>query len=82
MKEIRTGFQLERATEEHRRDAAKFEAEALRNKKSDVLGRCVGVIPQRDFFRLTQKYGHDEVHSKEFMRYFNKKFPELSPNKA
>jgi hypothetical protein len=39
-------------------------------------------MPAREFFRLTQKYGHDEVHSKKFIQYYNKKFPELSPNKA
>ena len=29
-----------------------------------------------------KKYGRKEVHSRDFMRYFNKKFPHLSPNKA
>jgi hypothetical protein len=39
-------------------------------------------MPAREFFRLTAKYGHDEVHSKKFLQYYNKKFPELSPNQA
>ena len=33
-----------------------------------------------EFFRLTSKYGHEEVHSKEFLKDYNKRFPELSPN--
>jgi hypothetical protein len=45
------------------------------------LGRCIGVIPEWEFFRMQQKYGHKEVHSKEFMKYYQKKFPHLSPNK-
>ena len=46
------------------------------------LGKCVAVIPEDEFFRLQRKYGHQEVHSREFLRYFNKKFPHLSPNRA
>jgi hypothetical protein len=38
-------------------------------------------MPEREFFRLIKKYGHAEVHSKDFLRYFQKKFPQLSPNK-
>jgi hypothetical protein len=37
-------------------------------------------MPAREFFRLTSKYGHEEVHSKEFLKDYNKRFPELSPN--
>ena len=83
IKEIQTGFQLERTNEEFRVKAAQQEAEELRGEKTNpVLGKCVGVMPERDFFRLVQKYGHAEVHSKGFMQYFNKKFPHLSPNRA
>jgi hypothetical protein len=39
-------------------------------------------MPAREYFRLVKKYGHETVHSREFMSYFNKKMPELSPNKA
>ena len=51
-------------------------------EKKRTLGKCVATIPARDFFRLTKKYGHETVHSKEFIKYYNKKFPELSANKA
>jgi hypothetical protein len=49
-------------------------------KETEHLRVAQATIPARDFFRLTQKYGHDQVHSKEFLKYYNKKFPELSPN--
>jgi len=55
----------------------------MRDHKSiPGLGKCVGVMPAREYFRLVKKYGHETVHSREFMSYFNKKMPELSPNKA
>lgn len=82
VKEIQTGFQLERETERARVQQAAAESEAYRGHKTvQGLGKCVGVIPSREFFRLTTKYGRDEVHSKDFMRYFQKKFPHLSPNR-
>lgn len=79
MKEIRTGFQLERAHEEQRVKKAAAEAKDLEGHKGAF--RAVASIPERDFFRLVQKYGFQEVHSKGFMQYFQKKFPQLSPNK-
>jgi hypothetical protein len=82
MKEIKTGFKLERETEHKRVDQARKEAKELRGKTHPTLGKPVATIPARDFFRLTQKYGQETVHSKEFIKYYNKKFPELSPNKV
>ena len=81
MKEIQNGFKLERQSEQKRVDQARKEATELRGKTHPTLGKPVATIPARDFFRLTEKYGHDQVHSKEFLKYYNKKFPELSPNK-
>ena len=81
IKEIKTGFQLERETERAREIQAAAEAQSYKRHKSiKGLGKCVGVIPSREFFRLTAKYGRDEVHSKGFMQYYQKKFPQLSPN--
>lgn len=66
----------------------KKEIEAAEQAKAHVaareikgLGRCVGVIPEWEFFRMQQRYGHAEIHSKGFMKYFQKTFPHLSPNK-
>jgi hypothetical protein len=82
MREIKNGFKREQATEKYRVAQAAREANHLRGTEHPTLGRPVATMPAREFFRLTQKYGHEEVHSKKFIQYYNKKFPELSPNKA
>ena len=81
MREIKNGFKLERETEHKRVAAAAKEAKKLKGTVHPVLGRPVASIPPREYFRLIKKYGQDTVHSKEFLKYYNKKFPELSPNK-
>lgn len=81
MKEIQNGFKLEREQEEGRIEAVARDAQMFKGKEHPVLGRPVASMPARDFFRLTNKYGHKEVHSKEFIKYFQKKMPELAPNK-
>ncbi len=81
MREIKNGFKLERETEHKRVAAAAKEAKKLKGTVHPVLGKPVASIPPREYFRLIKKYGHDTVHSKEFLKYYNKKFPELSPNK-
>ena len=78
MKEIVTGFKREKETEKERVKQAAKQSSGLRGTTHPTLG----TIPAREFFRLTQKYGQETVHSKEFLKYYNKKFPELSPNKA
>ena len=80
MHEIQSGFALERETEKARVEQAKKEAAELRGTTHPTLGKPIATMPAREFFRLTSKYGHDEVHSKGFLKYYNKKFPELSPN--
>ena len=82
MKEITNGFKLEKQTEHKRVNQARKEAKELKGTTHPTLGKPVATIPAREFFRLTKKYGHETVHSKEFLKYYNKKFPELSPNKA
>ena len=82
LKEIHNGFKLEAATEVDRVNIARKEAREEKGKTHPVLGKCVATIPAREFFRLTKKYGHETVHSKEFLQYYNKKFSDLSPNKA
>jgi hypothetical protein len=81
MNEIHNGFRLEKQTEHKRVQQARKEAKELKGKTHPSLGKPVATIPAREFFRLTKKYGHETVHSKEFLKYYNKKFPELSPNK-
>lgn len=82
LREIKTGLQLKKEMERAKEIEAAEQAKSLVQKKElPGLGRCIGVIPEWEFYRLQQKYGHKEVHSKEFMKYFQKKFPHLSPNK-
>jgi len=81
LNEIKSGFKLEKETEHIRVAQARKEAQREKGKTHPVLGKCVATMPAREFFRLTKKYGHDQVHSKGFIKYYNKKFSDLSPNK-
>lgn len=81
MKELINGFEIEKRTEHERVAIARKEAQLTKGKTHPTLGRCVATMPAREFFRLTNKYGHDQVHSKEFLKYYQKKFSDLSPNK-
>ena len=84
MTEIRRGFQLEKATEEARHRSAAQEAAEFRKHNRTVkgLGKIVACIPDREFFRMVEKYGHDEVHSKEFMKGLRKHEPDLMVNRV
>lgn len=81
--EIRKSLKDELDTQEEREVLMRAHARSMKNHKSiPGLGKCVAVMPAREFFRLQAKYGAETVHSKEFIQYFNKINPELSPNKA
>ncbi len=82
MREIETGFKMERAKEQDRINASAKEAKTNVGKTHPVLGKCVATIPPRDYFRLVKNYGVETVVSKDFLKYWNKKLPELSPNKV
>jgi len=82
MKEILNGFEIEKRTEEERVQRARLEAKEHVGKTHPILGKCVATMPAREYFRLIGKYGNEEVKSTEFLQYFNKKFKDLSPNKA
>ena len=81
MQEIKNGFKMERKTEKNRVDQAAKEATALKGTTHPTLGKPVATLPPREYFRLVQKYGQETVHSKEFLKYYQRKFPQLSPNK-
>jgi hypothetical protein len=81
IREIQASFTEERATEKDRYDIARKDARSNVGKTHPLLGKCVAAMPPREYFRLIKKYGHAEVHSKEFLKYFQKKFSDLSPNK-
>jgi hypothetical protein len=83
IKEIRTGFELVKAQEQAEEIKAAHQAKEMKGHRTiPGLGKCVAMIPPDDYFRMIKKYGRHEVHSKEFLRFFNKHYPHLSPNKA
>jgi hypothetical protein len=71
----------ESETEQARIDKAREEAHSNVGKTHPVFGKCIATIPAREYFRLVQKYGTEEVHSPEFLKFFQKEMPDLSPNK-
>lgn len=82
MREIKLGFNKERVTEGVRINKAAEYAKSFKDAKEvPGLGRHVAAMPARDYFRLVKKYGHQEVHSDEFLRYFGKKMPQMMSNK-
>ena len=83
-REFRTGFQLEKAIGEQRQQGAAAEAAEFRKSNRTVpgLGKVVACVEQRDFLRAVHKYGHDEVHSREFVRSIRKFEPDLAVNRV
>ena len=79
LNEIKSGFQLEKETEHLRVAQARKQAAEERGKTHPVLGKCVATMPAREFFRLTKKYGHEEVHSKEFYNTIIKNLKTFHP---
>lgn len=83
LKVVQDSLKDELSTQQERTAIASGMARAMKGHKTiPGLGKCVAVMPAREFFRLQAKYGTAEVHSKEFLRDFNQRFPELSPNKV
>lgn len=81
--EIRKSLKDELDTQAEREILMRAHSASMKNHKSiPGLGKCVAVMPAREFFRLQAKYGAATVHSKEFIQYFNKVNPDMSPNKA
>lgn len=82
MREIRLGFNRERVTEGIRIKKASEYAQGFRDSKEvPGLGKHVAAMPARDYYRLVQKYGHQEVHSDDFLRYFGRKMPGMVSTK-
>lgn len=81
IREIKTGFELVKANEKKEEIIAAQQAQAMKGHRTiKGLGKCVAMMPPDEYFRLIKKFGHAEVKSKEFLRYYRKKFPHLSPN--
>lgn len=74
------------ATEKRRemaaaREAMKYRGQVQKNTLTKNL-RHVAEIPATEFFNLVRKYGHDEVHSRGFMRHLQKTHPHLATSKV
>lgn len=84
LREIKTGFELEKARAEARHKTAAQEAAEYRKANRTVkgLGKVVACIDTRDFLRAQAKYGSEEVHSKEFLRSLRRFHPELCVNRV
>lgn len=82
-REIRNGFELIKANQKREELHAAAQAHAMRGHKSIAgLGKAVAVVPEDEYFRLVKKYGHAEVHSKDFLRSYRRFFPDLCPNRV
>lgn len=80
-KEIRRGFELQRATEAAReREAAQSVKEADKKivGKGGMELRKIASIPARDFFQIRNKYGVEALHDDEFLGDFKRHNPHLA----
>jgi len=78
-RELRTGIKLKEAMEHQREIEAAHEAKLDRDARGiKDFGKKVFTMPDWEFFNLVRKYGHDEVHSKEFVRDAQKRFTHLA----
>lgn len=83
IKEIRCGFEWIKANEKREEIKARHDAQMMKNHKTiPGLGKCVAMFPPDEYFRLCKKYGRKEVMSKDFLKFYRSKFPDLCPNKA
>jgi len=80
--EIKSGVELQKRGEQAREFVAAQEAKQYRGvqQKNAVAKnmRHVAEIPAAEYFNLCRKYGHDEVHSKGFIKYLQKHYPHLA----
>lgn len=66
-------------TEEKRHKAASLDAKISRENGNGKIGkdmRLIGSMDALDFFALKDKYGYDELHSKEFLKQHFTRFRE------
>lgn len=82
IRELCSGRQLMETRQQLREKAAAWEAKAMRGHKSlPGLGKAVAVIPQHEWFLMREKYGHDALHDRGFMRDFQRFEPQMAVNK-
>lgn len=83
IKEITTGFELIKANERREEIKARRDAQNVKNHRTIAgLGKCVAMFPPDEYFRMVKKFGRKEVLSKDFLKFYRKKFPDLCPNRV
>lgn len=81
VKELCSGRMLMETRQHLREHVAAAEATLMRGHKAiEGLGKCVAVIPQHEWFLLREKYGHEAMHDKGFIRDFRKHEPSMAAN--
>ena len=83
--ELRTGRQFLDSLQKYRERDAREEAAKYRKagKKRSHGWKHLAEIPAREYLQMIHKYGHDEVQSREFIRDFQQREPDLAgPYKA
>ena len=83
MREITTGIALKEAWENERETFCAQEVQRIKDtQKAHIKGmRCVAVTPAWEWFNMRKKYGHEAMHDKGFIKDYQKRFPNLTPNK-
>lgn len=80
-KELVNGWKMEEACGMIRERKGAAEAREMRGHKSiDGLGKCVGTVPEEDYFRIVAKYGPEFFQDKGNVRQFFNRHPHLKSN--
>ncbi len=83
VRELCSGRMLMETRQHLREHVAAFEAQAIRGHKSlPGLGKVAAVIPQHEWFLLREKYGHDAMHDRGFIRDFQRHEPAMAVHKV
>lgn len=82
VRELCSGRMLMETRQRFREKAAAMDAKSMIGHKSiPGLGKAIAVIPQHEWFLMREKYGHDALHDKGFMRDFQRHEPQMAANK-
>ena len=82
VKELREGRLLKEKSQGMREIEAAKEAFELRGHRSvKGLGKCAAVLPGHEYFLLLNKYGQEELDSRDFWKSFQKHEPSMAANR-
>lgn len=83
LNELRTGEQLERATQERRLRQAHAEAKTHDPKKTAAgLMKPILCVPGREFFRIREQFGEDCWDDRTFIRDYQRNVPDAKIARA